>query len=53
MPRTRFQKITLKELKKIFPEVVLDGDSDHRIGAPKKNPKANDRPPAKAAKSKA
>jgi hypothetical protein len=28
--KTRFQKVSLKELKKILPDQVLDGNKNHR-----------------------
>jgi hypothetical protein len=50
-PRTRFQKVSLEDLKKLLPEQVVDGNHNHR-GNEKDKKKKNKQQVAKTSKLK-
>jgi len=49
-PKTRFQKVSLEDLKKILPEQVADGNHNHRGNV--KDKEKNKQRPAKTSKLK-
>jgi hypothetical protein len=49
-PKTRFQKVSLEDLKKILPEQVADGNHNHRGN--QKDKKKNKPQAAKTSKPK-
>ena len=52
-PKTRFQKVSLEDLKKLLPEQVVDGNHNHNHrGNEKDKKKKNKQPVAKTSKLK-